>query len=138
MPKITFSLNDVNDILSVAYAKAQGYRFTLHGDGNAEIANGVGHVCRVQGFKCDCFDKAEGRGPYGGRCAHEIWVAQLLPCDICGGIMGLGVFFSCFGMMMERFECPSCGNVRDFELVRVERGMKSQMRAQNKTPGVVQ
>jgi hypothetical protein len=134
MPKITFSLNDVNDELSVAYAKARGYTFTLHGDGNAEIANGIGHVCRVHRFKCDCPDKRSNIGAYNGRCQHEIWVAQLLPCDVCDGIMGLGVFFSCFGAMMERFECPSCGNVRDFELVRVERGMRSQMRAQKKTP----
>lgn len=121
MSKITVSLGDVNDRLSVAYAQAHGYQFRLIGDGDAEITDSGGTVYRVQNFACDCLDKFVNGGSHNGRCAHEIWLAQLYPCSNCGGMMGLGVFHTCFGGRAERFECPECGNARDFELVRMER-----------------
>ncbi|MBI4595215.1 MAG: hypothetical protein HY730_02430 [Candidatus Tectomicrobia bacterium] len=124
MSNIMFAIGDVNDKLSIAFAKAHGYRFTLHEDGNAEVINGDGKVYQVQDFECNCPDMQKNGGSYNGHCKHSIWIGQLLPCDVCNGMMGLGSFTNCFGQTAERFECYDCGNVRDFELVRVERRLR--------------
>jgi hypothetical protein len=126
MPNIMFAIGDVNDKLSIAFAKAHGYEFNLQDDGIGIVVNGDGRIYRVENFKCNCPDKTENGGSYNGHCKHEIWLGQILPCDVCGEEMGLGSFTSCFGQTAERFECPDCGNVRDFELVRVERRMRRE------------
>ena len=43
------------------------------------------------------------------------------PCEMCGAITYLGEFKTAFAEPLMRFECSSCGNARDHELVREER-----------------
>ena len=124
MGKVTFTIGDVNDELSVAYAKVQGYNIALQGaDGDALITppdeDPVYHVFR---FRCDCPDATIADGTFDGHCRHEIWVAQLYPCDHCGAAMELNESTTCFGPGMIVFCCPNCGNARDFNLVKEERG----------------
>ena len=126
MPKVTFTVGDVNDELSLSYAHAQGYQITLRGaDGNALITPPEDdRDYSVIGFQCDCPDARLRGGTFGGRCQHEVWVAQLFPCDHCGGVMELGEQTTCFGQGLLLFSCPVCGNARAFDLVREERARR--------------
>ena len=119
--RLAFRIGDPADRLSVAHAVAQGYRITLDGDGSAEVTNPAGVTYHVYNFECGCPDKLGNGGTYRGCCKHELWIGQLRPCEMCSGTMALGEFKTCFGEVLKRFECPGCGNVRDFDLVREER-----------------
>ena len=123
MSKVSFTIGDVNDELSVAYARAQGYRIALQGvDGDALITPPEDdRDYHVINFRCDCADARIMGGSFGGRCQHEIWITQLFPCDHCGGAMELGEHTTCFEQVWALFSCPTCGNARDFDLVREER-----------------
>jgi len=120
----TFTIGDPDDRLSIAYAIAQGYRITLDGDGCAEIVKPDGTAYHVVNFECDCPDAQGRRGgsyhrPTGERtCKHVAWVAQLRPCDLCGGIMALGEFKTAFGSRIEVFECELCRNTVAKDVVR--------------------
>ena len=85
------------------------------------VTNPAGVTYYVYNVECDCPDKLARGGSYQGRCKHELWIGQLRPCEICCGTMALGEFKTCFGEVLKRFECPDCGNARDFGLVRAER-----------------
>jgi hypothetical protein len=116
-----FVVGDSEAKLSLAYAKAQGYRLILDGDGEAEVTNGDGQSYYILNFECNCPDKRHRKGTYFGRCKHEIWIGQMRPCEMCGSVMTLGEFKTAFGETLMRFECPACGNARDSDLVREER-----------------
>ncbi len=124
MSKVTFTIGDVNDELSIAYARAQGYQIAFRGvDGDAMITPPEDdRDYYVYNFRCDCAEARIVRGT--GHCQHEIWVMQLFPCDHCGGAMDLGEPMTCFGPGKPLFSCPACGNARDFALVREERRMR--------------
>ena len=126
MSKVTFTIGDVNDELSVAHARAQGYRIALQGvDGDALITPPEDdRDYTVINFRCDCADARIMKGTFGGHCEHEIWVEQLFPCDHCGKAMELGKPMTCFGPGMLTFSCPACGNARAFDLVQEERGRR--------------
>jgi hypothetical protein len=117
----TFIVGCKDDRLSIAYAMSEGYKLTMDGDGCAEVLKADGTAYHVVNFECDCPDKQGRGGSYAGHCKHEVWVSQLRPCDLCGGIMALGEFLTAFGQTARRFECDSCGNARDFNLVKGER-----------------
>ncbi len=125
MPNLTFTIADVNDQLSLAYAEAQGYKIKLRGvDGDALIQTPEDDLdYHLINFACDCQDAIRRGGSYGGHCQHSIWVAQMHPCT-CGGAMLLGEFTTCFGEVIPRFECPECGDARDFNLVKAERRLR--------------
>ena len=118
---IPFTVGDTQDIISIAYAMRRGYRIVVDGDGVGEITNPKGRSYYILDFGCDCPDKRGNGGSHGGRCKHEHWLRQMRPCEICGGIMILGEFCTAFGETFRRFECPGCGNTRDFDLVLEER-----------------
>ncbi len=118
---VTFRIGDASDRLSFAHAANRGYRFRLEDDGSCCVIKPIGSAYYIHGFECDCPDKMCRGGSYSGHCKHEIWVSQLSPCKTCGGVMALGAFQTCFGKILKRFECPTCGNTRDFDLVRRER-----------------
>ncbi|OGG47819.1 MAG: hypothetical protein A3F84_12820 [Candidatus Handelsmanbacteria bacterium RIFCSPLOWO2_12_FULL_64_10] len=120
----TFAIGDPDDRLSIAHAMAEGYRIALDGDGTAEVLKADGTAYHVVNFECDCPDRQGRGGSYAGHCKHEIYVSQLRPCELCGGIMALGEFLTAFGKTVRRFECESCGNARDFDLVKGERRVK--------------
>ena len=117
----SFAVGDIEDKLSLAAAMKQGYRIVLDTDGEGEVTNPRGRTYYVSGFECDCPDKCSRNGSYGNRCKHELWISQMRPCDCCGGTMLLGEFRTAFGETLRRFECPGCGNARDFDLVEEER-----------------
>ena len=117
----TFMVGCKDDRLSIAHAMSEGYRITLDGDGSAEVLKSDGTAYHIHEFECDCADKTGRGGSYAGHCKHEVWVSQLRPCDLCGGIMALGEFLTAFGQTARRFECLDCGNARDFDLVKGER-----------------
>ena len=56
-----------------------------------------------------------------------IWLSQLRPCELCGSIMALTAFRTCFGETGERFECQTCGCAWDVAVVRAERRMSREM-----------
>ncbi len=126
MSKVTFTIGDVNDELSIAYARAQGYQIAFRGvDGDALITPPEDdRDYLVLNFRCDCAEARIMKGTFGGHCQHEIWVAQLFPCDHCGGAMDLGEPMTCFGPGKPLFSCPACGNARAFVLVQEERGRR--------------
>ena len=107
---------DIENQVFVGWAKAEGYQFLLKNDGDAEILHPDGQVVPVKGFKCQC-----GEHVYRAHCLHEIWLGQLRPCQMCGSVMEMIEHTSCFGQSIRIFECPSCNNARDFDLVRQER-----------------
>ena len=123
MPNIDTPVGDVNEKLSIAYAMEQGYRIVLDGDGHAQIINSEGEVYHIHNFECECPDKQCRGGSHGGHCKHEIWLSQLRPCDMCGSIMELVGFRTCFGETGQRFECPTCSCTWDIGIVRAERRM---------------
>jgi hypothetical protein len=139
MPDVTFTIADVNDQLSLAYAQAQGYKIKLRGvDGDALVQTPEDDLdYHLTNFACDCQDAIRRGGSYEGHCQHAIWVAQMRPC-ICGGAMLLGEFTTCFGEVVPRFECPECGDARDFNLVKAERRLRRSaapdVEASRKTP----
>jgi|GEM_PF-1354969 len=118
----TFNPGDPEDKLALAHAVEQGYLFRLDSDGSAEVSKPDGTAYYVVDFLCDCPDahRRDG-GSHAGRCKHAWWVAQLRPCEDCGGTMALGTFKTAFGQIVKRFECPDCGNARDYDLVKGER-----------------
>lgn len=116
-----FQIGELSDKLSFAYAIEQGYRFDLRADGECEVSKPDGTAYYVKNFICNCPDRSTRGGSHHGYCKHEIWVAQLRPCELCKGIMALGEFKTAFGQIVKRFECSSCGNARDFGLVKAER-----------------
>ena len=120
----TFIVGCKDDRLSIAYAMSEGYKIALDGDGSAEVLKSDGTAYHVVNFECDCPDKQGHGGSYAGHCKHEVWVSQLRPCELCSGIMALGEFLTAFGQTVRRFECESCGNARDFDLVKGERRVK--------------
>jgi hypothetical protein len=120
----TWTVGCKDDRLSIAHAMSEGYRITLDGDGAAEVLKSDGTAYHVVHFECDCPDKQGRGGSYAGHCKHEIWVSQLRPCEHCGGIQALGEFLTAFGKTVRRFECPDCGNARDFDLVKGERRVR--------------
>ncbi|OGG56628.1 MAG: hypothetical protein A3F84_08370 [Candidatus Handelsmanbacteria bacterium RIFCSPLOWO2_12_FULL_64_10] len=120
----TWTVDCKDDRLSIAHAMSEGYKIALNGDGSAEVLKGDGTAYHIHEFECDCPDKQGRGGSYAGHCKHEVWVSQLRPCDLCGGIMALGEFLTAFGKSVKRFECESCGNARDFDLVKGERRVK--------------
>jgi len=117
----TWTVGCKDDRLSIAYAMSGGYKIALDGDGSAEVLKADGTAYHVVNFECGCPDKQGRGGSYAGHCKHEVWVSQLRPCELCGGIMALGEFLTAFGQTVRRFECESCGNARDFDLVKGER-----------------
>ena len=131
-PPLVFRIGDPEDRLSVAHALTQGYKITLDADGSAEVTNPAGVTYHMHDFECDCPDKLGRGGSYQGHCKHELWIGQIRPCEICGGTMVLGEFRTCLGEVLRRFECPDCGNARDFGLVRTERRAN---RYSTETPG---
>jgi len=100
---------------------AECYKIALDGDGCAEVLKSDGTAYHVVNFECDCPDRQGRGGSYAGHCKHEVWVSQLRPCELCGGIQALGEFLTAFSKTVRRFECESCGNARDFDLVKGER-----------------
>jgi len=116
-----FVVGDAEAKLSIASAMKLGYRFVLGGDGDAAVTNPDGRTYHIHRFLCDCPDKLGRGGSYTGRCKHEVWISQIRPCDMCGGFMLLGEFRTAFGETLRRFECDTCGNARDADLVRQER-----------------
>jgi hypothetical protein len=120
----TFTVGNLDDRLSIAHAMSEGYRITLDGDGSAEVLKADGTAYHVVHFECDCPDKQGRGGSYAGHCKHEIYVSQLRPCELCGSLMALGEFLTAFGKTTRRFECESCGNARDFDLVKGERRVR--------------
>jgi len=123
-----------DDRLSIAYAMSEGYKLTLDADGSAEVLKSDGTAYHVVNFECDCPDKQGRGGSYAGHCKHEVWVSQLRPCELCGGIMALGEFLTAFGQTVRRFECESCGNARDFNLVKGERRVHRFGKPEDATP----
>ena len=123
MPKVTFTIGDVNDELSLAYARTKGFQIRLRGvDGDASIqAPGDGRGCTLYAFQCSCADSRLLGGSFGGYCIHAVWAAQLYPCDACGGTMHLTDQETPFGKVQALYSCPDCGNAREFGLVREER-----------------
>ncbi|PIR83890.1 hypothetical protein COU18_01905 [Candidatus Kaiserbacteria bacterium CG10_big_fil_rev_8_21_14_0_10_51_14] len=119
-------IGDVNEKLSIAHAMEQGYRILVDGDGEAEIATPAGETYYIAGFECNCPDKLIRGGSHRGHCKHEIWLSQLRPCEMCGSIMRLTAFRTCFGETGERFECQTCGCAWDIGLVRAERRMNRE------------
>ena len=119
--EVSFTVGNIEDKLSLAAAMKQGYRIVLDTDGEGAVTNPRGRTYYVSGFECDCPDKRGHNGSYGNRCKHELWLSQMRPCDCCGGTMLLGEFRTAFGETLRRFECPGCGNARDFALVEEER-----------------
>ncbi|OGG43575.1 MAG: hypothetical protein A3F84_15640 [Candidatus Handelsmanbacteria bacterium RIFCSPLOWO2_12_FULL_64_10] len=119
---VSFNPGDATDKLAIAYAVEQGYQFRLDADGDCEVSKPDGTAYYVVNFLCDCPDahRRDG-GSHAGRCKHAWWVAQLRPCEMCGGTMALGTFKTAFGQIVKRFECPDCGNARDYDLVKQER-----------------
>lgn len=120
---IATPIGDVNEKLSIAFAVEQGYRILLGGDGEAEISSPCGKTYYVSDFECDCPDKRQRGGSHRGRCKHEIWVSQLRPCEMCGAVMELTAFRTCFGEAGARFECPICANAWQLGMVRAQRRM---------------
>ena len=116
-----FIVGDAEAKLSIASAMKRGYRFVLGGDGEAAVTNPDGKTYHIHRFICDCPDKLGRGGSYTGRCKHEVWISQIRPCDMCGGFMLLGEFRTAFGETLRRFECDTCGNARDADLLRQER-----------------
>lgn len=121
MANLSLPIGEVNHKLSFAHAISRGYRFRLDSDGNCCVLHPLGGAYHIHNFECDCPDKLCRGGSYSGHCKHEVWLAQLRPCDACSAVMALGEFKTCFGEILRRFECPSCGNARDFDLVLYER-----------------
>ncbi len=119
---ISFNPGDTTDKLALAYAVENGYQFRLDADGDAEVSKPDGTAYYVVNFVCDCPDahKRDG-GSYYGHCKHAWWVAQIRPCEHCGGTMALGTFKTAFGSISKVFSCPDCGNARQFGLVKQER-----------------
>jgi len=102
--------------LPVAQAKASGFKFLLSDDGDAEVLSPDGKMFVVNGFNCKCKNHI-----YRNHCFHALWVGQLRPCEQCGSVMQLVEHTTCFSDVMRFFECSSCGNARDLDLVREER-----------------
>ena len=123
MSNIAIPIGDVNEKLSIAYAMEQGYRIILDSDGQAQVVSPAGEVYRIHNFECECPDKQRRGGSHQGHCKHEIWLSQLRPCEICGSIMKLVGFRTCFGETGQRFECPTCFCAWDIGIVRAERRM---------------
>lgn len=120
---IAIPIGDVNEKLSIAHAMDQGYRILLDGDGEAEIFSPAGEAYHVANFECNCPDKLCRGGSHRSHCKHEVWVSQIRPCEMCGSIMNLVSFRTCFGESGFRFECPTCCNVWEIGMVRAERRM---------------
>jgi hypothetical protein len=109
MPNLAFTIADVKDVLSLAYAQAQGFKIKLQEmDGYALVqAPEDGLDYTLVDFRCDCQDALQKGGSYEGHCQHAVWVAQMYLCECDGGVMLLGEFMTCFGEVVHRFECPS-------------------------------
>jgi len=120
MAQVSFCLGDPDDPLSLAYARAQGCRIALRGeDGNALILTpDDDQGLSVVHFRCTTCRRS---GLVNGHCSHEVWVAQLRPCECCQGTMVLGEWQTAWGESFWRFECPDCGNIITFERAREER-----------------
>jgi len=123
---IATPIGNVNEKLSIAHAMQQGYRILLDGDGEAEITSPAGETYYIANFDCNCPDKLCRGGSYKGRCKHELWLSQLRPCEMCGSIMVLTAFRTCFGEEGRRFECPTCGCAWDIGIVRAERRLNRE------------
>lgn len=123
---IRTSMGDVNEKLSIAHAMAQGYRILLDGDGEAEVLSPEKEAYYITNFECNCPDKRCRGGSHKGHCKHEIWLSQIRPCELCGSIMSLTAFRTCFGETGERFECQTCGCSWEVDIVRSERRMNQE------------
>lgn len=100
----------------VSCAFEQGHQFLLTNDGEADVVQADGRIFHVENFHCDC-----GEHVFRNFCQHALWVRQLHPCDKCGSVMEFGEYTTCFGEMIYMFQCPSCGNARDIDVVKEER-----------------
>jgi hypothetical protein len=107
---------DLLAFVPVFWAYEKGFRFLLTQDGDGEVLSPEGTLFRVSGFKCRC-----GKHLYRNYCLHALWIRQLRPCEQCGDVMVLHQHTTCFGETATLFQCPSCGNTRDVDLVREER-----------------
>lgn len=107
---------DVVDMVPVLWAQQQGIQFLLEQDGQADVLTPDGMTFHVNTFRCDCQEHV-----YRNHCLHEIWIRQLRPCELCGGLMELVETDSCFGESLHFYTCVSCGNARDPKLVLEER-----------------
>lgn len=119
-------IGDVNEKLSIAHAMHHGYRILIDGDGEAEITSPTGEHYYITNFTCNCPDKCARGGSYKGHCKHEIWLSQLRPCEMCGSLMSLTAFRTCFGEEGQRFECPICSCTWDIGVVCAERRMNRE------------
>lgn len=117
-------IGDVNEKLSIAHAMHNGYQILLDGDGEAEVLSPAQETYYISNFDCNCPDKLCRGGSHKNYCKHEIWLSQLRPCELCGSIMALTAFHTCFGETGERFECQTCGCAWDIGVVRAERRMR--------------
>ena len=124
---VIYTIGAVDDKLALAQAIARGYHLTLAEDGCAEITSPEGQIYFVYDFECDCPDKLYRSGVHEGQCKHEVWVSQMTPCSVCEHIMYLGEFHSSFGEVYRRFECRTCGHIRDFETVDQDRRMRKDL-----------
>jgi hypothetical protein len=124
---IATPIGDVNEKLSIAFAMETGYKILLDGDGEAEITTPTGETYYIAQFECNCPDKLCRGGSHRNHCKHECWISQLRPCEMCGSIMSLTAFRTCFGEEGQRFECPTCCCAWDIGVVRAERRMNREM-----------
>lgn len=118
---ITFQVGAVNDKLALARAIAQGYQIALAEDGCAKVTSPEDNVYFIYNFECDCPDKLLRGGLHEGQCKHEIWISQMTPCPICDAVMYLGECHASFGEIIQRFECRTCGHMRDFDTMSHQR-----------------
>ena len=124
-----FRVGDPDDLLSLAHAVQAGYRFRVQSDGTTVVLNPAGIAYHIHDWSCDCPDALFRDGgsyerPNGERvCKHLVWLSQVRPCEMagCDGVMLLVEWKTCFGEVTHYFECPRCGNARDFGLVKQER-----------------
>ncbi len=93
-----FRVGEPEDVLSLAYALRESYRFRIRSDGNAIVIRPTGEAYHVYNWTCDCADALFRDGgsyerPSGERvCKHLVWLSQVRPCHIstCSGVMVLG------------------------------------------------
>ena len=126
---VSFRVGDPDDPLSLAHAVRAGYRLRIESDGTAVVLNPTGTGYHIYDWFCDCPDALfRDGGSYersnGERvCKHLVWLSQVRPCEAtgCDGVMVLVERRTCLGGVTYAFDCPRCGNARDFDPVKQER-----------------